>query len=167
MAVNGKLVRGLTGNRLRRMLMAFYVPKNCRWCRSMIPALSDLRQTRLSREQVRTFSYVLRTIAFAAASPGTDKQRISSGTLATRSLIALVMSVALWFWLRIRRIRWSGASASHCKCTSSRRKALPCKTQTRLWRHRPWPAEHDKQRPTNRARGGPEQSGANGRRSDK
>ncbi len=64
----------------------------------MIPTLSDLRQTRLSRERIRTFSYVLRTIALGRV-PGADEQRISSGTLATRFLIALVMSIALWYYV--------------------------------------------------------------------
>jgi YbbR domain-containing protein len=64
----------------------------------VIPTLSDLRQTRLSREQVRAFSYVLRTIALGRV-PGGGEQRISGRTLTTRMLIALVMSVALWYYV--------------------------------------------------------------------
>jgi YbbR domain-containing protein len=64
----------------------------------VIPTLSDLRQTRLGREQARTFSYVLRTIAFGRV-PGAGEQRLSRSTLVPRLLIALVMSIALWYYV--------------------------------------------------------------------
>ncbi len=64
----------------------------------MIPTLSDLRQSRLSRERARVFTYLLRTIAFGRT-PGAGEVRISRSTLITRMLIALVMSLALWYYV--------------------------------------------------------------------
>ena len=64
----------------------------------MIPTLSDLRPRRPSHDQIRAFSFVVRTIALGRT-PGGGEQRISSRTLLTRMLIALVMSVALWYYV--------------------------------------------------------------------
>ena len=64
--------------------------------RPPIPALSELRKNPISRDQVRTFSYVLRAIALGRL-PG--EQALSRQAVLSRLLAALVMSAALWYYI--------------------------------------------------------------------
>jgi YbbR domain-containing protein len=58
--------------------------------------LNELRKNPISREQVRTFSYVLRAIALGRL-PG--EQALSRKAVFSRLLAALVMSAALWYYI--------------------------------------------------------------------
>jgi YbbR domain-containing protein len=58
--------------------------------------LHEFRKSPISREQVRTFSYVLRAIALGRL-PG--EQALSRQAVLTRLLAALVMSAALWYYV--------------------------------------------------------------------
>lgn len=62
----------------------------------MIPTFSEFRRSKLTRDQVRTFSYVLRVIALGRL-PG--EQSISRRVALTRFLAALILSSALWYYV--------------------------------------------------------------------
>lgn len=63
--------------------------------RVVIPPLQELRRTRITREQVHTFSTVLRAIALGRM-PG--DQQLSRPAMLSRVIVALVASVALWVY---------------------------------------------------------------------
>lgn len=63
--------------------------------RMVIPTLHELRRTRITREQVHTFSTVLRAIALGRL-PG--EQRLSRQAVLSRVFAALVAAVALWVY---------------------------------------------------------------------
>lgn len=64
--------------------------------RPTIPSLQDFRRNRITREQVKTFSYVLRAIALGRL-PG--EQALSRGAVFSRLLAALIMSAVLWAYV--------------------------------------------------------------------
>jgi YbbR domain-containing protein len=64
--------------------------------RPSIPSLQDFRRNRLTRDQVKTFSYVLRAIALGRL-PG--EQVLSRWAVFTRLLAALIMSTVLWIYV--------------------------------------------------------------------
>ncbi|MGH2410722.1 MAG: CdaR family protein, partial [Chloroflexota bacterium] len=64
--------------------------------RPIIPLLPELRRNGGPREQVRGFAYLLHTIALGRR-PG--DQALSRQAMLTRLLAALVMSIALWYYV--------------------------------------------------------------------